>query len=706
MADAVIGRGYLQVVPKMDKGALETELTKAGKSGSSSFTKSFNSGVTARAVAIGNVLSSAFLKGVDKASEIAGKVFADSFANYMEFEQLAGGVEKIFDQMDNSRIFADAQEAWRDLNMSANDYLSTINQVGATFSASMGDEKGYEAARMGMKAIADYASGTGLDLNLLNEKFKLITRSTSSYQSVCDQFSGILPQTNKEFLEQAQAAGFLSKEYKSLTEVPVAEYQEAVVKMLQKGTKELGLYGNTAAETAHTISGSINGAKAGWSIFLTGIADEQADMDKLTKDLVESIGYVVDNAMPRVMTIFDRLGPALSNAISGVIHNISPEWGDLFDRLAEGAGRLAEGFANIAEQAMASGILEDIANAIYDIGDALSSADFTGFFEVLGDALEKISELRKFMQDWQAEAVMENGGMYMELTDPSTWHVFSEESKTFQRDLEAMGASIYDYGKLSDSTMKTVADSYRDNGHDMEAALASAGLAVDEYSGKIVSANEVKLRDQYAKVELEDDQLVDAQGNLYTWNGTKLLDKDGNVVMDQVELVNAQGNVKVWNGTRLVDKNASVKVDTSSIDEAKYKWNVWTPATKFVDLVVKKVGGDAAGGFFDLHAGGGFITDGTTYLGSDANGVHHVAGESGREWVMRHADGTTSIVPIENRKYLEPYASTIASMIGNDSVAAEIRDLKRDLGKIIAASAPTATPRELHRINQKVAAYA
>ena len=31
---------------------------------------------------------------------------------------------------------------------------------------------------------------------------------------------------------------------------------------------------------------------------------------------------------------------------------------------------------------------------------------------------------------------------------------------------------------------------------------------------------------------------------------------------------------------------------------------------------------------------------------------------------MRHADGTTSIVPIQNRRYLKPYANTIASMIG------------------------------------------
>lgn len=74
--------------------------------------------------------------------------------------------------------------------------------------------------------------------------------------------------------------------------------------------------------------------------------------------------------------------------------------------------------------------------------------------------------------------------------------------------------------------------------------------------------------------------------------------------------------------------------------------------------------GDKAGGSVKLHASGGFVTSGATPLGRDAHGIQHVAGEDGREWVMRHADGTTSIVPIENRRYLEPYASVIASMIG------------------------------------------
>lgn len=188
-------------------------------------------------------------------------------------EQLAGGTQKIFNEMDFKQIEKDANEAYKTMNLSASEYLDMMNKVGATFAQTMGDQKGYDTAKKGLQAISDYASGTGADINLLNDKFKLITRSTSSYQSIADQFAGILPQTTKDFLAQAQASGFLSKQYKKLTDVPVAEYQEAVTNMLEKGVDAMGLLGNTTAESTKTLTGSIAMTKKAWDNFLSGTGD-------------------------------------------------------------------------------------------------------------------------------------------------------------------------------------------------------------------------------------------------------------------------------------------------------------------------------------------------------------------------------------------------------------------------------------------------
>lgn len=209
-----------------------------------------------------------------------------------EMEQLEGGTKKIFDEMDFSKIEKDAQNAYKTMNLSASEYMDMMNKVGATFAQTMGDEKGYNTAKTGLQAIADYASGTGADINTLNDKFKLITRSTSSYQSIADQFAGILPQTTKDFLEQAQASGYLSQEYKKLTDVPVAEYQEAVTKMLEQGVDKMGLLGNTTAESTNTLTGSLAMARKSWENFLSGKGS--------LGDVADSFGIAFDNILAKV----------------------------------------------------------------------------------------------------------------------------------------------------------------------------------------------------------------------------------------------------------------------------------------------------------------------------------------------------------------------------------------------------------------------
>lgn len=275
------------------------------------------------------------------------KSAVDSFA---EYEQLAGGAAKIFDEMNQADILRDAQNAYKDLGLSANQYLAVINDVGATFAATMGDAAGYEAAKTGLKAISDYASGTGKNVDELSQKFTLITRSTSSYQSIADQFSGILPATSAGFLEQAQAAGVLSGKYKQLTEVPIDEYQAAVSKMLEKGVADLGLSNNTMDEAFSTLSGSLSMAKGAWSNLVTGLANDSADLDTLINNFVESVVAATRQIIPTIGKALDGIGT--------LINEIVPVALDYIPKI------IVEFLPKIAESAV--GIVTSIGTAIFD----------------------------------------------------------------------------------------------------------------------------------------------------------------------------------------------------------------------------------------------------------------------------------------------------------------------------------------------------
>lgn len=306
---ASIGTAWIQIKPSM-KGIsadISKELNKA--------TANASEQASANLANIGANLKKAFLVGSAAAVAFTG-VAVKSFADY---EQLVGGVQKIFDQADQTKILKDAQNAYQDLNVSASQYLTAINQVGAAFASTMGDQKGYDTARKGMKAISDFATGTGRNIDELNQKYQLITRSTASYQSIADQFSGILPATSKDFLEQAQAAGLLDDKYTQLTQVPIAEYQAVVTEMLERGTAAMGLAGNTAAESAKTISGSFAATKSAISNVFGALGTGDA---KLVEQAMENLRESATNLVNNVLAILPNIFKTLASGIKSVTKDV------------------------------------------------------------------------------------------------------------------------------------------------------------------------------------------------------------------------------------------------------------------------------------------------------------------------------------------------------------------------------------------------
>ena len=289
-------------------------------------------------------------------------------------------MQKIFDQADQTAILKDAQNAYKDLNMSVNQYLSSINQVGATFAQTMGDQKGYDVARKGMKAIADYSSGTGRNLEELNQKYGLIIRSASTYQSIADQFSGILPATSKDFLAQAQAAGILSDKYKNLTDVPIAEYQEAVTIMLEKGVDAMGLLGNTAAETEHTLSGAVAGMKAAWENWLVSLVDPSANGEEATRALMESLKNVVALAAPAI-------GDALGNLLGQLPEIIMEATPDIVAAIVQMVLNMGESFMRGLDKMFSDfgDWVAKLVNGTETAGDEMAAATAEGVDESLAE---------------------------------------------------------------------------------------------------------------------------------------------------------------------------------------------------------------------------------------------------------------------------------------------------------------------------------
>lgn len=426
-----IGSAYLTIKPKMDDG-FESDVKNHGSVGGSKFGGAF-------AVAAGSLIAS----GIEKAISGAFSLLGDAFSNYSNFEQLSGGVEKIFDQANIAGIMKDAQDAYKNLNMSANEYLESINQTGAAFAQTMGDQKGYDTAKQGMQAIADYASGTGRNVSELNDKFAMITRATSSYQSIADQFSGILPATSADFLAQAQAAGFLGSQYTKLTEVPIAEYQQAVSAMLEKGVGDMGLLGNTAAESTETISGSLAMLQSSWTNFTTELGKDSADMPARTGELVDSIVAVVENIAPRLLAFAENLFAAIPT----LIEKIQP-YIDQFVQMA--SAFIEEHQPEI--QAAGETMFEGIKNALGVVAELAIQA----LIELIGHLIETFPEWYPQVQEAAFQLFMEVVSGFANGLQP-----FMEQvNSLIQSGLDEIGSFFSNFlsagGKIIDNIVKGI----------------------------------------------------------------------------------------------------------------------------------------------------------------------------------------------------------------------------------------------------------
>ena len=106
---------------------------------------------------------------------------------------------------------------------------------------------------------------------------------------------------------------------------------------------EMGITGTTAKEAATTIDGSVNSMKSAWSNLITGMSNENLDLDKLVQNVIDSVNTFADNLIPRLQIMLPRFVQGLTQLISNMIPYVAPALELLLPPLIEGIGGLVSG---------------------------------------------------------------------------------------------------------------------------------------------------------------------------------------------------------------------------------------------------------------------------------------------------------------------------------------------------------------------------
>lgn len=284
-----------------------------------------------------SVIAEAALAASAAAATAVGALAKEAIASFGDYEQLAGGAKLMFGEAYDF-IAEKAKTAYKDIQMSQNDYLEQVNGFAIGLKTAMGgDELG--AAKLADRIVtaeADIVAATGNTAENVQNAFNGIMKN--NYTMLDNLQIGITPTKEgfQELIDKVNAYKEAQGDATRYTIDNLADCQNALVDYIEMQ----GLAGYAQAEGADTLQGSMASMTAAWQNMLTGMADPTQDFDRLVSDLIDSVLNVSDNLMPRIMAVLPQMATGITELTENLLPLIPDTLEQMLPSVIEGANSL------------------------------------------------------------------------------------------------------------------------------------------------------------------------------------------------------------------------------------------------------------------------------------------------------------------------------------------------------------------------------
>lgn len=391
---------------KASTAQAEKEVEKAGSS------------LASKARTVGKFTAGAFIAAAGAATTAIIGVTKKAFDAYGEFEQLAGGAETLFKDSADI-VLANAQNAFKTAQMSANTYLDTVTSFSASLLQSLGGDtkKAAEVADSAIIDMADNANKMGTSIESIQNAYQGFAKGNfTMLDNLKLGYSGTQEEMAR-LLKDAEKISGIHYDISSFADMTQA------IHVVQK---EMGILGTSAKEGSKTVQGSIATMKGAWQNFLTALGDPKGDIDKAMNDLMESFEAVLENAIPLLGRILEKIVESLPKVIDAIVKELPKLIKLLLPALIKAAVQIAiQLILHLPEIVMAivEGLVQAFSDLLGPVGEAIGSF-FAGVWETITSgaqaAWEGICNIFKGIADffgtifrnaWAAvKAVFETGG--------------------------------------------------------------------------------------------------------------------------------------------------------------------------------------------------------------------------------------------------------------------------------------------------------
>nr|DAV42909.1 MAG TPA: tail tape measure protein [Bacteriophage sp.] len=316
-----------------------------------------------------------------------------SLDSYGEYEQLIGGVETLY--KDSAKVVEQyAKRAFKNVGMSANDYMETSTSFAASLVSSLAGDTN-AAAEMSNMAISDMADNWN--------------KMGSSVQSVQDAYRGFSKQnyvmldnlkigyggTKTEMERLLADADALNAKQGVYTKYSIDNFSD-IVQAIHVVQTEMGITGTTADEAASTIQGSTASVKSAWENLLTGIADPEQNFQGLMDDFVNSFVTAGNNIIPRIKQIVPTLIDGLSEIVTQLAPYVSSIIMELEPTIEDGLQALFGGLSSVASelQPIVADVFSFFGDAIISgLTSAIENSDFSFLLDIFDNVKTAVEEV-------------------------------------------------------------------------------------------------------------------------------------------------------------------------------------------------------------------------------------------------------------------------------------------------------------------------
>lgn len=327
-------------------------------------------GDTFKGMLASNIVTKVFdlaVQGAQKALQAFVGFVKGIVEGYSEFQQLQGGVQKLYGNMglsvedyaatvgksvDEVRgewqnletaqnlVMQNARNAYKTAGMDMNTYMETATSFSASLINSLNGDtiKAAEQTDVAMRAISDNWNTFGGDIGMIQQAYQGFAKQN---YTMLDNLKLGYGGTKTEMERLIADANEYAASIGQASDLSIDSFSD-IVTAIDLIQQKQNIAGTTAREAGTTVQGSIGMVKAAWENLKIGLGDPEADVNELVNAVIESAKVAAQNLMPVIKNalqgiaeLIKEIAPLIEENLPWIEENILPAIEDMITALID-----------------------------------------------------------------------------------------------------------------------------------------------------------------------------------------------------------------------------------------------------------------------------------------------------------------------------------------------------------------------------------